>query len=144
MAQLIHGENVVVTVGGDFKIEVDGDVQLKVERDVLEKKLRGKAVKAKIPSKTINLDGTIKGMIQNTLWEDVLAPFLGITGTSLDTTTDITNVSPNNFTVAFDWKDGGKTVTLTGCVAKSVTVDAPNEDVVSVEIEFGANGISAE
>ena len=144
MSKLIHGENVSVTVGG-ITIEVDGDVQLKIERDVLEKKLRGKAVKAKVPSKTINLGGTLKGYVQNNIWDDVLSPFLGIPGTSVDSQTDITNINPvDSMTVTFDWKDGGKKVRLTGVVPKSVTVDSPAEDLVSVEIEFGANGLEIE
>jgi|GEM_PF-1578822 len=152
--QVFLGENVQVTIagtkgdGGSLDLIADGDIEVTIEKSEIEKKVRGFSAVSHVLSKRVNITGSIDGISKNgDLWADAIGWFIG-SADAIGDTIEITAIKNQPaLQITFDELGTGESGTtqsswkLNDVQVKSLKVSYPEEDVVKVTLDFGANGM---
>lgn len=141
--ELVLGEDIEITFGGLAGIEIDGDIELNIEKTEIEKKLRNSAVVQHIISRRVNATGSFDGISKGdkSLWESIISMFIGSTSTiGKDTKISAITRQPA-VSIEFNEVDKAKKWKLGDVKIKSLKISFPEDDVVKISCDYGANEI---
>lgn len=141
--ELVLGEDIEITFGGLAGIEVDGDIELNIEKTEIEKKIRNSAVVQHIISRRVNATGSFDGVTKGdkSIWESILAMFIGAS-TTIGKDTKINNIAKQpSVSIQFNEVNKAKVWKLGDVKIKSLKVSFPEDDVVKISCDYGANEI---
>lgn len=141
--ELVLGEDIEITFGGLAGIEIDGDIELNIEKTEIEKKLRSSAVVQHIISRRVNATGSFDGVTKGdkSIWDSILAMFIGAS-TTIGKDTKINNIAKQpSVSIQFNEVNKRKVWKLGDVKIKSLKVSFPEDDVVKISCDYGANEI---
>ncbi|HPD39524.1 MAG TPA: hypothetical protein PK411_14350 [Mesotoga infera] len=141
--ELVLGEDIEITFGGLAGIEIDGDIELNIEKTEIEKKLRNSAVVQHIISRRVNATGSFDGVTKGdkSIWDSILAMFIG-SSTKIGKDTKISNIAKQpSVSIQFNEVNKKKVWKLGDVKIKSLKVSFPEDDVVKISCDYGANEI---
>ncbi len=141
--ELVLGEDIEITFGGLAGIEIDGDIELNIEKTEIEKKLRNSAVVQHIISRRVNATGSFDGVTKGdkSIWDSILAMFIGSL-TKIGKDTKISNIAKQpSVSIQFNEVNKRKVWKLGDVKIKSLKVSFPEDDVVKISCDYGANEI---
>lgn len=141
--ELVLGEDIEITFGGLAGIEIDGDIELNIEKTEIEKKLRNSAVVQHIISRRVNATGSFDGVTKGdkSIWDSILAMFIGAS-TKIGKDTKINNIAKQpSVSIQFNEVNKKKVWKLGDVKIKSLKVSFPEDDVVKISCDYGANEI---
>lgn len=141
--ELVLGEDIEITFGGLAGIEVDGDIELNIEKTEIEKKIRNSAVVQHIISRRVNATGSFDGVTKGdkSIWDSILAMFIGAS-TTIGKDTKINNIAKQpSVSIQFNEVNKKKVWKLGDVKIKSLKVSFPEDDVVKISCDYGANEI---
>jgi len=141
--ELVLGEDIEITFGGLAGIEIDGDIELNIEKTEIEKKLRNSAVVQHIISRRVNATGSFDGVTKGdkSIWDSILAMFIGASKT-IGKDTKINNIAKQpSVSIQFNEVNKKKVWKLGDVKIKSLKVSFPEDDVVKISCDYGANEI---
>lgn len=141
--ELVLGEDIEITFGGLAGIEVDGDIELNIEKTEIEKKIRNSAVVQHMISRRVNATGSFDGVTKGdkSIWDSILAMFIGAS-TTIGKDTKINNIAKQpSVSIQFNEVNKGKVWKLGDVKIKSLKVSFPEDDVVKISCDYGANEI---
>lgn len=141
--ELVLGEDIEITFGGLAGIEIDGDIELNIEKTEIEKKIRNSAVVQHMISRRVNATGSFDGVTKGdkSIWDSILAMFIGAS-TTIGKDTKINTIKKQPpVTIQFNEVNKGKVWKLGDVKIKSLKVSFPEDDVVKISCDYGANEI---
>ncbi|WP_333641300.1 hypothetical protein [Mesotoga prima] len=141
--ELVLGEDIEITFGGLAGIEVDGDIELNIEKTEIEKKIRNSAVVQHMISRRVNATGSFDGVTKGdkSIWDSILAMFIGAS-TTIGKDTKINNIAKQpSVSIQFNEVNKAKVWKLGDVKIKSLKVSFPEDDVVKISCDYGANEI---
>ncbi len=141
--ELVLGEDIEITFGGLAGIEVDGDIELNIEKTEIEKKLRNSAVVQHMISRRVNATGSFDGVSKGdtSLWDSIVSLFIG-SATTIGKETKLSGITKQPpVTIEFNEVDKNKKWKLGDVKIKSLKISFPEDDVVKISCDYGANEI---
>jgi len=141
--ELVLGEDIEITFGGLAGIEIDGDIELNIEKTEIEKKIRNSAVVQHMISRRVNATGSFDGVTKGdkSIWDSILAMFIGAS-TKIGKDTKINTIKKQPpVLIQFNEVNKGKVWKLGDVKIKSLKVSFPEDDVVKISCDYGANEI---